>query len=310
MHAILHPLLYLALGQTLAAQATPCSIVDASSGRGVPFANVYVPALGTGAVSDGDGVVRLSPKLRAAPPNTPATVSCIGYADAEITLAQLSVAAETCGVALEPSAYALPGAEVTARAYGADVRQLGFRKDESNVTSGYGADGGVIGAEIGNLMRARRGWWLQSVGLNVHVDTTALVEVNVYAVEDGEPGERLNPARVLVNLPTCTTQVHSVAFDVADYGITGEGDFLVTVEPLSLGFEGPGERVARLVDAGEAALATLTDTLSLRSNPHFNSKIALRGKRQITRMRRRDGEWERTPVGLVVGIWAEVREAG
>lgn len=308
MRRLLLPAL-LATAHGLSAQAPPCAIVDAASGAGVPFANVYVPTLGTGAVSNSAGVVRLSPKLRDAPPGTLATVSCIGYADAAITLRQLTATTESCGVALAPQPYALPGAEVSARAYGDDVRRLGFRKVTSNVRSGYGSGGdGIIGAEVGNLMRARGGWWLQTVGLNVHVDTATLVEVNVYAVEDGQPTARLNPERVLVNLPDCRSREHEIPVDLAERHIAGTGPFLVTVEPLSVGLEGPGETDPRLVDPREPALATLTDTLSARANPMFNSKIALLGKRRITRYRARDGKWKRAPLGLLVGVWADVRE--
>jgi hypothetical protein len=42
--------------------------------------------------------------------------------------------------------------------------------------------------------------------------------------------------------------------------------------------------------------------------PYWNSKISLRKKSRLTRYRDGDGEWSRAPLGLIIGMWAEVRE--
>ena len=205
---------------------------------------------------------------------------------------------------------------MSARAYGEEPRELGFRKDASNLTSGYGpgAEAGVedaAGAEVGNVMSAPGAWWLQEVGLNVHVDTATLAEVNVYALgDDGEPGARLHAERILVHLPTCTTHVHATTLDLRGDRITGEGAFLVTLEPLGPGLAGVDTtRRLRDVAAAPPRIAD-ADALSTWSAPDFNSKVALRGKRRVTRYRGADGRWRKPPLGLVVGIWATVREAG
>jgi len=300
------PLLLVALAIVLGAvrvmaQQARCLLVDATTGDPISYVNVYVPALATGVVSDAMGRIQLSPKLASAPSTTPIQLSCIGYAAQDATLAD--VRGETgCTLPLQPTAYELASAEVTSLRYEEKANQLGFRRDQSNVTSSYSSEGNALGAELGNVMRAKGSWLLTGVGANLHVDTATVFEVNVYSWRKGKVGERLHDDRIFVDVPTCTTKEHAVAVDVGGFSIRGSGDFLVSFEVV-----GWGSSVSDSAEQPVLDLAVESST-PIGYLPTFNSKLSLRSKQRITRYRKEDGVWQRTPLGVVAGVWAMVRE--
>ena len=274
------------------AAAQPCTLRD-TSGRGVPYANVYVAALSTGTVSGPGGEVRLSPKLADAAPTTPITVSCIGYADRTATLADLRGPVEGCGLVLAPAAYALAEAEIVGRRLSGKRRTLGFRKDESRMMANLyqaDADSAVIGGEIGNVMRVDGPWRLREVGVNVKVQAPMRFELNIYGYADGAQRALLHRERVLFDVPARTGHVHHELIELTEYDISGEGDFLVTVEPL-----------------GPSPVLPVPDSLAdAQYTPWIAAKVALRKRHRITRLRTRSGQWVRLPLGVVVGIWCDV----
>ena len=281
-----------------------CRITDLA-GEGVPYVNVYVPSLETGVVSSANGAVRLSPKLAEAAPETPIRLSCIGYADLDTTLSVFRANAETCGVTLRENAYPLAQAEVSTRRYSGKTSTLGFRKDESIVVSSYASDEELDayvtgGYEVANLMRPKGPWRLRSLGANIEVDTPTVFEFNIYGLgADDQPTERLHSDRIILELPACTTRTHTHTVDVSAYGIEGTGRFLVSVEVVGIGGVDDATPTQELPRASD-------DEDGIDFYPAFNSKIAVRGKARITRYRKRSGEWKRTPLGVVAGIWCEV----
>ncbi len=279
------------------ARAQPCRITDAG-GRGIPYANVYVPDLGTGVVSGPEGAVRLSPKLAEAAPATPVTVSCIGFDDREAVLGDLQANEADCGLELTEASYPLARVEIRAPRFTGTLRQLGFRKDLTRAvghfyTADDAGDSIVSGAELGNLMEARGEWRLRTVGVNVEVDAPTRFEINVYALADGRPAGRLHRDRIFFDLPACTDEVHVDSLDVSHLGITGHGRFLLAVEVL-----GPSPEITA-VDLGDSARTA-------SHFPRFNFRIALRRKDRLTRYRDRSGRWRKTPLGTVAGIWCVV----
>ena len=77
---------------------------------------------------------------------------------------------------------------------------------------------------------------------------------------------------------------------LTEYDISGEGDFLVTVEPL-----------------GPSPVLPVPDSLAdAQYTPWIAAKVALRKRHRITRLRTRSGQWVRLPLGVVVGIWCDV----
>ncbi len=296
------------------AEAQTCLLQDAS-GTPVSYANVYVPALQTGIVSSATGEVRLSPKLATAPPTTPTTVSCIGYEDSETTLGALQTESEVCALRLKAVAYPLAVAEVRVPRRGQRVT-YGFRKDKTRaVGQFYESDGAgdriVSGAEVGNVMTVSGPWALTSVGFNVEVDTATLFEVNVYGFADGRPTERLHRERIFLEVAACIDEIHRETLDVTAFGIEGKGAFVVCLEvlgaiaplaaPLAHADNLPGDDHAVECSAGG-------DSNAGTSFPRFNFKIALRKKDRLTRYRDRSGEWRKTPLGVVAGIWCEVEQ--
>ena len=271
-------------------KAQHCVLMDAKTQEPIPYANLYIPKLGTGTVSGPQGQIILSPLLEKADPEILATISCVGFAERSIRLGELQGAKDGCTVQMEASTYDLPMAQVKDRRYSSKVRQLGFRKDKSQVVSTYTADTSAVGTEVGNVMSTDKPWLLQGIGTNVEVDTATIMEVNIYSyAEDGSIGERLHNERILLEVEVSSNKKEVVELDLSQYNISGEGDFLVTLEVV-----GP------LVPTGRSTYYEV---------PRFNSRIALGNRQRITRYRRADGQWARVPLGLVIGIWANVREA-
>ena len=295
------------LAQGTGSASLACRLVDGATSSPVPYANLYVPAVGTGIVSDADGFLKLSPSLQDADPATQVTVSCIGYDNLVLELGRLQAAAAGCQIEISPQAYALAEAEVVDRAYGKKARQLGFRRENGSVQSGYSSEQSSVGTELGNIMKTDKDWLLERVGFNMRLDTATLFELNVYAYADKLPQNQLNTKRVLVSVPADPEQSRSALLDLRDFRISGSGDFLVTLEVI--GAAAPVDRITIGDGARLAEVLSEDAEQVLAVAPTFHSAISLRGKKRITRYRKADGVWSKPPAGIVIGMWCEVREA-
>lgn len=216
-----------------AAQTIDCAVVD-EGGAGVPYANVYARDIDAGTVTDAAGAFSLP--VYAAPGNTPVSVSCIGYADYATTLDSLR-APGGCPVALAPTDYALTGAEVRAtpiaytreRTYGVRVRRSIGGADFIGSDEGFDEESGF---EIGNHMEVKAPWALESIRMPVRdfEGDSVLLEFNVYAMGETGPAARLHDERIFHVLRDGDERID---VDLADLGIYGEDDFLVTMELLA-----------------------------------------------------------------------------
>lgn len=218
------------------AQTLTCALVD-SAGTPVPYANVYVPAIGSGTVTAADGSFAIN--VADAFPATRLRFSCIGYAEREVRLDTLQ-AAGGCPAVVAKTDYALQAAEVTGeriaytreRTYGSTVRRsigtatfFGTAEDEAE---GLRTD---VGFEMGNLMRASKPWALDEITMYLKDfrGDSLVLEFNVYDVEDGRPNKPINTQRILRTVSSADVK-DELTIDVSEYGIRGEGKFFVSME--------------------------------------------------------------------------------
>ena len=317
-------MLRIAFAASVAALALPLHgqslrLVDAG-GAPVPYVNAYAPAIGTGTVSDADGVLALTPAMARAEADVPVRLSCVGYRDTLLSIGELRAPVHA-ELVLAAADYTLAAADVSAGEIRlGKARRLGLHKPESQVHASFTADmfstafvsegeafvagveagddtdlpegegeaegeaeatPTVAGTEFGNVMRTRGRWRLDRVGANFSASAVACTyELNVYAYDDGEPGERLHASRYFLELLPSDAP-SELTLDLADEPIYGEGDFLVVLEAVT-----PG----------------------LTAAPTLHARLALGRRKRITRFRKSDGTWRRAPLGVVVAVYGDIRE--
>jgi len=276
---LLSALSFLLLNANAFGQSISCSIVD-SDGVGIPFANVYVPSVSKGTVSDMSGVFSLS--LKQANGDSIATISCIGYETKELQLRGLLNGTVT-SITMKSANYELAQATVVGSNLNyTNTTILGNPRLNSSVTGGYSRDSSTTsGMEIGNLMKTKRNWMLDKAGFHIRAigRDTMHFEVNVYKAKKGFPtGEPINRQRIFLAVDSNSIE-EPVMIDFADQNIFGKGDFMVSLE---------------LIDDVDS-----TDYISFPAN----------FKKALTRFKSGDGRWRKAPLRMSVGAWAEVREA-
>lgn len=318
-------MLRIALVLSVAALALPLRgqslrLVDAV-GSPIPYVNAYAPAISAGTVSGPDGILELTPKMAAADASVPVRMSCVGYRDTLVSIGELRAPVHA-ELVLAAADYTLAEAEVSGEAIDlGKARRLGLHKPESDIHASFTADmfstafvsegerlvaevepdssafpsieasgdedvgdagaTPVAGTEFGNVMRIKGRWRLDRVGANFSASETACTyELNVYAYDDGEPGRHLHAERYFLELEP-SAEPTELTVDLADEPIYGTGDFLVVLEAVT-----PG----------------------LTAAPTLHARLALRRRKRITRFRQSDGTWRRAPIGVVVAVYADIRE--
>ncbi len=238
---------------------------------------MYVPAAGTGTVSNPDGTFSLSLKQTA--DGTPVTFSCIGFTDRTLTLGELR-GGEACPVVLAEAKYELSAAEVSAE-------ELRLRRDRTlgnpdGNTGSYAqfrvSEGSDRGMEVGNLMRVKGDWRLKQIG--VHIPSvshdTMQYEVNVRRGDTGTPGEILNRQRIFLTVDS-SLKDEPFVLDLADLDISGNGDFFVCIEALDSAKDG------------------------------YWTMFSVKMSKGLTYFKQSDGVWSNAPVKQSIGLWCEVR---
>lgn len=258
-------------------QSISCTIEDAS-GMGIPYANIYLPASGQGTVTDFEGNFSLS--LKPAASDSELQISCIGYETMSLPVAKLQESG-TCPVKLKQANYGLAEATVigSSTVYTKPVI-LGNNKRNNNVIASFSQDSfDKAGIEIGNLMKTKHPWKLDKVGINFKSlgHDTAHFEVNILNEVAGQPGNPINRERIFIAVDSSQLDAPFM-IDLSSYGITGRGNFYVTLEVL---------------DQGEA-----------NRNTYFMANL----KGKLTRFKEETGEWRKAPLFISIGMWAEVRE--
>ena len=214
----------------LAQDTLRCQLLD-TLGAPVPYANVYAPALGQGAVADGDGHFALA--LDAGVSDDTLLLSCVGFAERRIPVAE---ARSACPLTLSPAAYGLSTAVVRAGGSEGKSRVYGVRAKHTLGSAALLGDDDVEemrAFEIGNVMKAEGTWHLQEIRtyLKGMRGDTITMEFTVYGYADGAPTDPLHTRRLLHEL-TEDDKKGPIAIDVAEAGIWGEWPFFVAFRIL------------------------------------------------------------------------------
>ncbi len=216
----------LLLGVTHAhAQELSCRITD-SGGEPVAYANIYAPQKGSGAVSDARGQFTLNIG------NMDTLVfSCIGYEEKIMLAGELRNAPGGCRVVLEATAYVFPSVEVKTTRY--RNRKTGLDMRSEAVQIWLTGDDEQLGREIGTVMANTAPCFIDRVGFNlIEVSFDSLFyEVNIYALDGGNPGHYLNRNRIFGWISRENAH-KSIEIDVSEQRIFVEGDFFVSVEAI------------------------------------------------------------------------------
>ncbi len=252
-------------------------ILDAD-GRGVEYANVYAPSVERGTVTERDGSFELD--LAGAGPQDQVRVSCIGYADRRLSVAEFHAAvAKTQGLVLADAKYALAEATILAkRKQYQKTKTLGNATRNGKVNVVYSIENEILrGSEYGNLMENKRPAWLQTIGVNINETSrdTIHFEVNVYDWTDGQVGAQLHEKRIFWTL-TKEDIKGPLQLNVRDFGIYPQGDFLVTVETL--------------------------DPVDAEYQVQWSGRLLKR----MTYGKNSDGEWQKFPFPVAIGLYAVV----
>ncbi len=197
------------------------TVVDAVSGRPLPYVNIGVQDAARGTVSDEVG--RFSLETGSA---DRLVFSALGYTSKALAVSEILVA-DT--VALRPAAYALPTVDVRASSLAGEVSLFGVRNDTRGHSIAFGSP--QLGAEIGSPIRLGGPVWLESAHfvLNHAKGDSLLFRVNIYRFEDGEVGQQLLPEDIYI-LEKQRPGIFSV--DLTSYELVLEGDIFLSLEWL------------------------------------------------------------------------------
>ena len=159
-------------------------VMDAASGMPIAYANIGITALQTGTVSVQEG------RFNLARPGTNERILCsaIGYQTVDTTTEALQ---DPWLVYLQPVQYALPPVVVEAERFQSEALILGLRNETRGHSIGFGSP--QLGAELAAPIQIDRPTLIKSAHfvLNHAKGDSLLMRVHIYALEDGQIGDRI-----------------------------------------------------------------------------------------------------------------------
>ena len=212
-------------------------VLDASTGRPIPFVNIGILSRGIGTVSDADGNFLLEFYPREVGPGDVLRLSSLGYQPKEIPLEKLDPRVAAFTFRLQPDAISLQEVVVSDKKL-LEAEQTHGYPDLIGKGIGYWKDSVALGGELASLIRLRKGLYRLN-SLNFHVlenpADSLLLRINIYSPDTGagNPGENLNKSgkNILYTLRGGT--IFSV-IDLAPYDLWARNDVIVSLELLGL----------------------------------------------------------------------------
>ena len=200
-------------------------VVDAASGRPLPYASVAAPRRATGTVADAEG--RFALALPAASPDT-LLISLVGYQARRLPVAELGrVPGGRVALAPQPAL-----AEVVVRPQGQARRRLLGNSGNSNVTSAWFRSN-RLGNQMGQRIAVRHLSMLEEVSFHVNACTydSIFYRLNVYRLgPDGRPDEQRSVLPEAVYVRLARAQVRNrIRVNLSRFGLWLEPDQDVAV---------------------------------------------------------------------------------
>ena len=213
------------------------SVLDAKTGKPIPFVNIGVLNRGIGTVSNEDGKFLLQFYRREVGEGDVLRLSSLGYLPREVPLSRLNPGVAYFTFRLQPDPIALQEVVVTDKAF-LEVEETHGYPDLLGKGIGYWKDSVALGGELASRIRLRRGLYrLNSLFFHTleNPSDSLLLRINLYSPDSkaGIPGENLNKSRrnILYMLPA--SKIFSV-IDLRPFDIWARNDVIVSLELLAV----------------------------------------------------------------------------
>ena len=203
-------------------------VVDAETHEPIPYVNIGIIELMKGTVSDDNGSFSLHYNSE----DDIISFSAIGYEGLKKSVNELLLN-ET--ISLKPVRYELDEITVQEKALG-KLKNLGYNLKKRGESVGFGST--QLGTEIGALIAIDRETIIYTANFtfNRTSDDSLLFRVNLYEIENGNPGKNLIPENLLVTTPN---ESGTISVNLSKYNIVTEKDVLLSLEWIkSVSLEG------------------------------------------------------------------------
>lgn len=246
-------------------------IINKDNDQLIKFVNIGVLHENIGTVSDINGNYNL--ELDQQFDNDSLMFSCIGYERYSIRVLDFKKL-KSKNIYLKETMYELN--EVIVKPKFFKRKTLGVKTTSKFAQGGFGEN--KLGYELGILMKNKKTAFLENLNINIANCTfdSIFYRVNVYIVKDKLKFENILKTPIYIELSKNEVK-NKVVIDLKPYGITVQGDFLVTLEHVK--------------DLGEGSL-------------NFCSKLP--GKTIYRKSSQ--GLWEKAPIGISISINAKVEK--
>ena len=273
-------LAWLSFGTLYGQLAYEGEILDAVTGRPIPFVNIGIVDRGIGTISNEEGEFLLEFRPREVENGDIVRMSSLGYEPHEIPISLLKEDVLKLIIRLKPDPLSLDEVVLTDKEYVAIADEVGYR-DLLGKGIGYWKDSVALGGELASRIRVRKGLRrLNTLFFNVlhNPSDSVRLRVNIYDLADkwGKPGKNLNESGKNI-LHILRAEDILTVIDLKPFNIWVRDDFIVSLELL--GVYG-------------------TESISL-SLPAGNVVAAESYRRYASQ-----GSWDRVGEG-VVGFWVQ-----
>ncbi len=194
-------------------------VIDAETGKGVPFVNIGVKELGIGTVSSANGQFTL--KLKNC--EYPVIFSSIGY---EVIYERCDAIKELQTIKLKPKTEMLQEVVITSKNYSKDVI-LGYKLDQKGHSIGFGSR--ELGTEIGAHVKIKKETLLKTANftLNFTGADSLLFRVNIYEFKQGKIGAKIIDKDLIIRT---MQQKGTITVNLKPYYLIVDDDILLSLE--------------------------------------------------------------------------------
>ncbi|MGA9239298.1 carboxypeptidase-like regulatory domain-containing protein [Robiginitalea sp.] len=230
--------MFLLLSPSLEAQlAFLGQVVDAETGKPIPFVNIGVVNRGIGTVSNEEGDFLLQFRRHEVQPGDILRISSLGYVPTEVPLSRLKQSTQEFIFRLQPTAIDLDEVIVSTAELFEVEEEVGY-PNLAGQGIGYWKDSIALGGELGSRIRVDKGLRrLKALFFQVMDNPSDSIQlrVNIYDVNKKRalPGQNLNSTGRSILYTLRYGEVFTL-IDLNPFDIWVRDDFIVTLELLGV----------------------------------------------------------------------------